>query len=201
MDNLLMGYDEVDRVIYIRTDIGFCMVQLESMQFKNLGKDNFSNTCYLPYRSFYTTVSDLAVRGRTDGLFAPLVNDYNFASWGVGAVGGNEAATSSGTLPEGGAFGKSKHGDQGKDADPVPSRVLKQTQIDVIFKKVAETRSKLSKAWAKWFRSNGVPGNKADCPHFRSALKLTQQLGTRFVAPTGNEIDGADLDASDEDLP
>lgn len=100
-----------------------------------------------------------------------------------------------------GTFGKSKQRDQGKDADPVPSRVLKQTQIDVIFNKETETRSKLSKAWAKWFRSNGVPGNKADCPLFRSALKLTQQLGTRFVAPTGNEIDSANLDASDEELP
>ncbi|SPT17093.1 unnamed protein product [Triticum aestivum] len=202
LDNLLMGYDEVDHVIYIRTDIGFCMIRLESMQFWNLGKDNFSNTSYLPYRSFYTAVSDLAVcERRTGDVFAPLANDYLLASWGVGAAGGNEAATSSETLPEGGTFGKSKHTDQGKDADLVPSRVLKQTRIDVIFKKETETRSKLSKAWAKWFRSNGVPAYKADCPHFRSALKLTQQLGTRLVAPTGNEIDGANLDASDEELP
>ncbi|XP_044331227.1 uncharacterized protein [Triticum aestivum] len=155
LHNLLMGYDEVDHVIYIRTDIGFCMVRLESMQSRNLGKENFSNTAYLPYRSFYTA----------------------------------------------GTFGKPKHEDQGMDADLVPSRVLKQTRIDVMFKKETETRSKLSKAWAKWFRSNGVPGNKADCPHFRSALKLTQELGTRFIVPTGNEIDGADLDASDEELP
>ena len=100
-----------------------------------------------------------------------------------------------------GTFGESKQRDQGKDADPVPTRVLKQTRIDVIFKKETETRSKLSKAWAKWFRSNGVPAFKADCPHFRSALKLTQELGTRFIVPTGNEIDGANLDASDEELP
>ena len=98
-------------------------------------------------------------------------------------------------------FGNSKHIDQGMDADLVPIRVLTQTRIDVIFKKEMETRSKLSKAWAKWFRSNGVPGNKADCPRFRNALKLTQQLGTRFVVPTGDEIDGANLDASDEELP
>ncbi|KAM3384510.1 hypothetical protein ACQJBY_008887 [Aegilops geniculata] len=202
LHNLLMGYDEVDHVIYIRTDIGFCMVRLESMQSRNLGKENFSNTAYLPYRSFYTAVSDLAVCERGTGdLFAPLADDYLLASWGVGAVGGNEAATSSETLPEGGTFGKPKHEDQGMDADLVPSRVLKQTRIDVIFKKETETRSKLSKAWAKWFRSNGVPGNKADCPHFRSALKLTQELGTRVIVPTGNEIDGADLDASDEELP
>ncbi|VAH28285.1 uncharacterized protein LOC119353914 [Triticum dicoccoides] len=201
LDNLLMGYDEVDHVIYIRTDIGFYMVRLESMQFRNLGKDNFSNTSYLPYRSFYTAVSDLAVCERTGELFAPLANDYLLASWGVEAVGGNEAATLSETSPEGGTVGMSKHIDQGKDADPAPSRALKQTRIDVIFKKETETRSKLSKAWAKWFRSNGVPANKADCPHFCSALKLTQQLGTRLVAPTGNEIDSANLDASDEELP
>ena len=90
---------------------------------------------------------------------------------------------------------------QGIDTGLVPSRVLTQTRIDVIFKKETETRSKLSKAWAKWFRSNGVPESKADCPHFCSAMKLTQQLGTRFIAPTGNEIDGANLDASDEELP
>ena len=47
-------------------------------------------------------VSDLAVCERTGDLFAPLANDYLLASWGVGAVGGNEAATSSETLPDGG---------------------------------------------------------------------------------------------------
>uniref|UniRef100_A0A3B6C5J7 Uncharacterized protein n=1 Tax=Triticum aestivum TaxID=4565 RepID=A0A3B6C5J7_WHEAT len=61
MHNLLMGYDEVDHVIYIRTDIGFCMVRLESMQSRNLGKENFSNTAYLPYRSFYTAGSSLSL--------------------------------------------------------------------------------------------------------------------------------------------
>uniref|UniRef100_A0ACD5YXH3 Uncharacterized protein n=2 Tax=Avena sativa TaxID=4498 RepID=A0ACD5YXH3_AVESA len=120
------------------------------------------------------------------------------ASWAVGAAGGNDAAASSGTLQEGGTSGKSKHRDQGTNADLVPSRVLTQTRIDVIFKKEVETRSKLSKAWAKWFRSNGVPGNKADCPHFRNALKLTQQLGSRCIVPTGDEIDSANLDASEE---
>nr|XP_051212364.1 uncharacterized protein LOC127330045 [Lolium perenne] len=108
------------------------------------------------------------------------------ASWSVGTVEGTP--------------GKSKNIDQGMDANLVPSRVLTQTRIDVIFKKEMETRSKLSKAWAKWFRSNGVPGNKADCPHFRNALKLTHQLGTRFVVPTGDEIDHANLEASDEEL-
>uniref|UniRef100_A0ACD5V215 Uncharacterized protein n=1 Tax=Avena sativa TaxID=4498 RepID=A0ACD5V215_AVESA len=53
-DNLILGYDEDDHVIYVRTFIGVCMIQLDTMQFKNLGKDNFTTTHYYPYRSFYT---------------------------------------------------------------------------------------------------------------------------------------------------
>jgi hypothetical protein len=53
-ENLILGYDEDDHVIYVRTDIGVCMIQLNTMQFKNLGKDNFTTTHYYPYRSFYT---------------------------------------------------------------------------------------------------------------------------------------------------
>ena len=100
-----------------------------------------------------------------------------------------------------GAFDKSKHKAQVMDADIVPSRVLTQTRIDVIFKKEVETRSKLSKAWATWFRSNGVPESKADCPHFRTAMKLTQQLGTRLPVPTGDELGGVNLDVNEEELP
>ncbi|XP_047064902.1 uncharacterized protein LOC124672769 [Lolium rigidum] len=160
-------------------------------EFRNLGKENFTTTSYHPYRSFYTAVSDLAVcERRTGGISAPVAKENTCmaaASWSVGTVEGTS--------------GKSKNIDQGMDANLVPSRVLTQTRIDVIFKKEMETRSKLSKAWAKWFRSNGVPGNKADCPHFRNALKLTHQLGTRFVVPTGDEIDHANLEASDDELP
>jgi hypothetical protein len=58
-DNLILGYDEDDHVIYVRTDIGICMIQLESMQFRNLGKENFTTTSYHPYRSFYTAGSSL----------------------------------------------------------------------------------------------------------------------------------------------
>jgi hypothetical protein len=87
------------------------------------------------------------------------------------------------------------------DADLVPSRVLTQTRIDVLFKKEMETRSKLDKAWAKWFRANGITGSKADCPHFRSAMKLTRQLGNCTHVPTGDGIDDADLDANEEELP
>jgi hypothetical protein len=53
-ENLILGYDEDDHVIYVRTDIGVCMIQLDTMQFKSLGKDDFTTTHYYPYRSFYT---------------------------------------------------------------------------------------------------------------------------------------------------
>ncbi|GJN31777.1 hypothetical protein PR202_gb20236 [Eleusine coracana subsp. coracana] len=52
---IIHGYDEDDNVIFLRTDIGCFMVQLQSMQFKNLGKRDFLTTCtYHPYRSFYS---------------------------------------------------------------------------------------------------------------------------------------------------
>jgi hypothetical protein len=52
---IIHGYDEDDNVIFLRTDIGCFMVQLESMQFKNLGKRDFLTTClYHPYKSFYS---------------------------------------------------------------------------------------------------------------------------------------------------
>jgi hypothetical protein len=60
-DNLIMGYDEDDHVIYVRTDIGVCMIELKTMQFKNLGKDNFTTTHYYPYRSFYTAGISLSL--------------------------------------------------------------------------------------------------------------------------------------------
>uniref|UniRef100_A0ACD5YXJ2 Uncharacterized protein n=1 Tax=Avena sativa TaxID=4498 RepID=A0ACD5YXJ2_AVESA len=205
-DNLIMGYDEDDHVIYVRTDIGVCMIQLETMRFKNLGKDNFTTTHYYPYRSFYTAVSDLAVcQRRVGGICAPVAKDDSrmaAASRGVEAVGGSNAAASSGTISEGGTFGKSKGIVQGMDIDLVPRRqVLMQTRIDVVFKKEMVTRSKLDKAWAKWFRANGIPGSKADCPHFRSAMKLTRQLGTCTHVPTGDGIDETDLGADEEELP
>jgi hypothetical protein len=48
---------------------------------------------------------------------------------------------------------------------------------------------RLAKTWSKWFHANDVPGRKADCPYFRSAIKLTQQLGDVPI-PKGKDIDG-----------
>ncbi|RLM61937.1 hypothetical protein C2845_PM14G09740 [Panicum miliaceum] len=59
--------------------------------------------------------------------------------------------------------------------------------------------TKLGKACAKWFHRNGIPGTKADCPYFRRTMELTQQLGASALVPTGAEIDGASLDASEEE--
>ncbi|XP_062200526.1 uncharacterized protein LOC133903230 [Phragmites australis] len=50
---IIHGYDEDDNVIFLRTDNGCFVVQLESMQFRNLGKRDFITTCaYHP--SFYS---------------------------------------------------------------------------------------------------------------------------------------------------
>ncbi|XBH97909.1 hypothetical protein VPH35_127514 [Triticum aestivum] len=201
-DNLMLGYDEDDHEIYVRTDIGVCIIQLETMQFRNLGEDNFTTTEYYPYKSFYTAVSDLsACERRVGGIPRPLAKDVSImspASRGVGVAGDVVAGALTGTVAEGDTLDKTHNRVQGIDTGLMPSRVLTQTRIDVIFKKEMETRSKLSKAWAKWFRSNGVPESKADCPHFRSAMKLTQQLGTRLPVPTGDELGDINLDAEEE---
>lgn len=53
---IIHGYDEEDNVIFLRTDAGCFIVELESMKFRNLGKWNFITTCaYHPYRSLYTS--------------------------------------------------------------------------------------------------------------------------------------------------
>ncbi|KAG2538796.1 hypothetical protein PVAP13_9NG304000 [Panicum virgatum] len=53
---IIHGYDEEDNVIFLRTDVGCFIVELESMKFRNLGKWNFITTCaYHPYRSLYTS--------------------------------------------------------------------------------------------------------------------------------------------------
>ena len=53
---IIHGYDEEDNVIFLRTDVGCFIVELESMKFRNLGKWNFITTCaYHPYRSLYAS--------------------------------------------------------------------------------------------------------------------------------------------------
>ncbi|EEC66541.1 hypothetical protein OsI_32690 [Oryza sativa Indica Group] len=79
----------------------------------------------------------------------------------------------------------------GMDADDVYRGASAQTEIGT---------SELRKAWAEWFHNNGIPGIKADCPYFRRAMELTQQLGFNVAVPTGAEIDGAYLDADEEEI-
>jgi hypothetical protein len=58
---------------------------------------------------------------------------------------------------------------------------------------------RLGKAFAKWFRSEDIPGRKADNP-FVSAVKLAQELGEGVAIPTGRDIDGPLLDMNYDDL-
>ena len=57
------------------------------------------------------------------------------------------------------------------------------------------SRDALGLAWSKFFHANDIAGRKADCPYFRAALKITQQLGPTPI-PTAKEIDGKYLDAN-----
>jgi hypothetical protein len=52
-ENLIKAYAEDFQFIFIRTVEGVFMIHLESMQFKNLGKDNFDGFIH-PYSAFCT---------------------------------------------------------------------------------------------------------------------------------------------------
>jgi hypothetical protein len=65
---------------------------------------------------------------------------------------------------------------------------------------MGDGKEKLGKALAKWFHANDIPRQKADCPYFRSAIKLAQQLGEGVHIPNGREIDGPFLDMNYEDM-
>lgn len=78
------------------------------------------------------------------------------------------------------------------DIDLARSKVQVQPRVDVMIEGVAN--GQLGKAWSKWFHANDIAGRKADCPYFRSAFKLTQELGRGVAIPRGKEIDGPLLD-------
>ncbi|CAN6244021.1 unnamed protein product [Urochloa humidicola] len=84
------------------------------------------------------------------------------------------------------------------DIDLARSRVQVQPRVDVMLEGVA--KDQLGQAWAKWFQANDVPGRKADCPYFRSAVMLTQQFGEGVPIPRGKEIDGRYLDINFADM-
>ena len=50
----IVGFDEDNNVIFLWTAIGVFMIQLESMKFTTLPKDNWARG-YYPFTSFYTT--------------------------------------------------------------------------------------------------------------------------------------------------
>jgi hypothetical protein len=66
------GYDEYGAVIFILMNTIFFTVQLDSMQFRNLGQINFINSfvCH-PYRNFQV-VPDLHIAGKKS-LFLELI--------------------------------------------------------------------------------------------------------------------------------
>ena len=69
-----------------------------------------------------------------------------------------------------------------------------QPRIDTTLKEgVVE---KLAQAWSKWFHANDIAGVKANCPYFRAAMRLTQELGTTSRLFSGSDIDGPYLDAN-----
>ncbi|RLN22340.1 uncharacterized protein C2845_PM07G40100 [Panicum miliaceum] len=84
------------------------------------------------------------------------------------------------------------------DIDLACSRTQVQPRVDVML--TGGAREKLGKAWAKWFHANDIPGRKADCPYFRAAVKLSQELGDGVHIPRGKEIDGPLLDRNFDDV-
>lgn len=50
----IVGFDEDNNVIFLWTAIGVFMIQLESMKFTTLPKDNWARG-YYPFTSFYIT--------------------------------------------------------------------------------------------------------------------------------------------------
>jgi hypothetical protein len=84
------------------------------------------------------------------------------------------------------------------DLDLARSKAPSQPRVDIMLQGDAKVR--LGKAWSKWFHANDIPGRKADCPYFVSAVKLTQQLGEGVNIPSGRELDGPLLDRNYDDL-
>lgn len=117
--------------------------------------------------------------------------------FGSGSGGGSCSASHQSTLDK---FYRSPQSvsKEPLDIDLARSKTQVQRRVDVML--TAGTKEKLGKSWAKWFHANDIPGRKADCPYFRSALKLTQQLGEGVQIPRGREIDGPLLDMNYEEL-
>jgi hypothetical protein len=83
------------------------------------------------------------------------------------------------------------------DKDLASSKAPVQPRIDTALSK--GSREQIGQAWSKWFQANDIAGIKADCPYFRNAYKLMQQLGPGGYIPTGHAIDGEFLQANFEE--
>lgn len=83
------------------------------------------------------------------------------------------------------------------DIDLARSMSPSQPRIDIMLQ--GDGKVRLGKALSMWFHANDIPGKKADCPYFRAAIKLAQQLG-EVPIPWGKEIDGPYLEMNYDDL-
>ncbi|PWZ06027.1 hypothetical protein Zm00014a_001860 [Zea mays] len=82
--------------------------------------------------------------------------------------------------------------------DLAHSRAQAQPRVDIMLR--CGSRDNLGKALAKWFHANDIPGRKADCPYFRSTIKLAQECGQGVHIPIGKELDDKFLDMNYEDM-
>ncbi|KAE8809310.1 hypothetical protein D1007_14102 [Hordeum vulgare] len=71
------------------------------------------------------------------------------------------------------------------------NKVSMQPRITTAFD--LESGDAVGQAWAKFFHANDIAGLKADCPHFRATMKITEKLGPSPL-PTAKEIHGIYLD-------
>jgi hypothetical protein len=60
------------------------------------------------------------------------------------------------------------------DLDLACSKAPSQLRMDIMLQ--GDFKIRLRKIWSKWFLANNIPGRKADCPYFKSAIKLTNNL-------------------------
>ncbi|TVU06934.1 hypothetical protein EJB05_46970, partial [Eragrostis curvula] len=86
------------------------------------------------------------------------------------------------------------------------SELTYQPRIDVVLpsEKSKNARRAIGKAWAKWMHIEAIAGNKADNPYFNASIKETQRSLTNCCegvqSPTGREINGIYLDATEADI-
>lgn len=69
---VVLGFAEESNAVFVLTAIGVFMIQLDSLQFRNLFESNFVTSFY-PYTSFYTAGNCLSVN---QYISEPTKSDY-----------------------------------------------------------------------------------------------------------------------------